>query len=91
MDLDVDALRIDQHPTGDGVFVSARYTPWGIRQLETRFCLRIHGAKTLAECRSIARELREDLHLHPIIKKNLRLNLRRTVQHLKTKARRSST
>lgn len=79
-------MYLDQHPHHGvgipGYHFCATYTPWGIQLLDSRFCHDIVQARTLEDCASIAKRLREDCHLHRIIRTNLYSNLHRTVRHL---------
>lgn len=78
-------MYLDQHPHGSSVLghhFHSVLTPWGIRRLDSQFCHDIVQARTIAACRSIAKRLQEDCHLHPIIRTNLFSNLHRTVRHL---------
>jgi hypothetical protein len=76
---DIDSLYVDQAMVRktylDRNFFAA-YTPWGIRQLDSRFCRRIMALKSKAEAKVIRKQIKDCAHLHDVIKDNLFLNLR---------------
>ncbi len=72
--MSVDPIYLDQAGFTGG-FVSACYTPHGIRRIDHEFCRRILDATNVSELQQIEKDLQENPHLHIEIKKNLVINL----------------
>ena len=75
--IDMDRIYTDQAMIndryGDRNFFAA-YTPFGIKQLDHAFSKRIQNLDE--DPKKLAREISKCVHLHPVIKRNLRANLR---------------
>lgn len=58
-----------------GFYMGSFYTPYGIKNMDTKYCMAICGAKTLYDFETLIEWVIANPHLHGIIKKNLLLNL----------------